>query len=272
LPDVNPAELIEEKPDAKVSIAELAAMGADVGALTREYRTAVVGDAPGGDDILDMEGEMRQGRMQTLLPAYTATNAMANEEAEIARMIAMQGQPGMAQGEEEMDDMPPPLERIDEAGLPEGTLAGPSALRGTVMDIGQIRPIMNEGSRAGAFGALVEPQSQAEAEPLGELGGPPAIQMAPPLPAGPQTLVVDTSPEAMAAENLPAMGTGRRTFGGGRMQGELMEGGAMGMGIQSRTLRMGGGMRRQMQQPMQQQQQQAPHPMAHVAVTVNKLG
>ena len=81
------------------------------------------------------------------------------------------------------------------------------------------------------------------------------------LPGGLNTLVVDTSPDAMAAENLPILG--RRPGN----NPNRMSGGAPGMGIQSRTLRMGGGGG----YPQQQQPQQAPHPMANTIVTVRKL-
>jgi DNA-directed RNA polymerase II subunit RPB2 len=238
LPETNVPELIEEAPEPTVSVASLAAMGADVGALTKEYERSVVGIANDDDAVMDEMG-------MTSLPGIremSEANIRADEEANIARAMTQAPlsvpmfSPAVGELGEEDDiyaDMPP-LERTEAIPQPPP----------------QPQPL-----------SVVPPPPAEPQETV--TNGPPAIQLAPPVPGANQTIVVDTSPDAMAADNLPIMAQ-RRAPVRNNLGGNL-SGGGPGLGIQSRPLRMGGG------QGQVQTQQQA-HPMAHVAVTVNKLG
>ena len=256
LPEINAPELIEEKPAQTVTVEQLAAMGADVGALGREYATAVVGSASDEDAIFDesvgtgartgmpmglLEGEYDPAMEERALIA----NAMARQRTVMVNQNALLAQ-RLAQGDEEYNEntgaygAPPPGGDVY-ANMP---------------------PLDAEDGRNEIIMPGMGVQARPAPEPFGATNGPPAMQMSSALPGAPNTLIVDTSPDAMAAENLPV--PGQRT--------NRVSGGAMGMGIQSRTLRMGGGGGAYHQQQQQQPQQQQNHYSGgQMKVTVQKL-
>jgi hypothetical protein len=238
LPETTVPELIEEAPEPTVSVATLAAMGADVGALSKEYDRSVVGIANDSDAIVDENELITRGL--PVLREMTEANIRAEEEADIARALTIPASVATL----------PPAPTFTDMGEEEDIYADmPPLVR--MSELEQSQPQQQE------FQSQIQPLPPAPA-PQVESAGPPAIQLAPPVPGANQTIVVDTSPDAMAADNLPVMSQRRSPMR------NTMNGGGFGIGVQSRPLRMGGGQ-------VQQQPHQQSHPMAHMTVTVKKL-
>lgn len=260
LPEINAPELIEEKPGATVSVKDLERMGADMGALSRAYTRATVGATSDMDGVFDDGETMGPERAMTIGEFDPREEERRQIQEAIAQQNAMMAR-GLAQGEEDMGES---FENTGAYGAPLGEANYSTMPQLENVGLGGNVIVNNMGPAPAPAPAMMAPGPAPAPDAMGEGAGAPAVQLRSAVPGGPSTIVVDTSREAMAEEGLNPLGQAR------------VSGGAMGMGIQSRTLRMGGGMRMGgggMRQPMQPQYQQAPPPSmgGGMRVTVKKL-
>ena len=193
---------------------------------------------------------MRPERVMTLGEFDPREEERRQIQEAIAQQNAMMAQ-GLAQGEEDMGES---FENTGAYGAPLGEVNYSTMPQLENVGLGGNVIVNNMGPAPAP--AMMAPGPAPAPDATGEGAGAPALQLRSAVPGGPATIVVDTSREAMAEEGLNPPRNATRVSGG-----------AMGMGIQSRTLRMGGG---GMRQPIQQEQQ-THHPMANMRIMVKKL-
>lgn len=269
-------EMLEEKPEETVTVDQLKALGADVGALQRQTVGAVdEGELleeeealilkPMGQGMLSTIGEEGEEDESLLTPQERFQRQQNRDLREAASMAGVsanelrQRMMGTADfnnsyGEDNYSNMPPleGAEGVQQLQQPMFQQPVQQVQRQpqqwSTANVNQALANMEGGSMSGG-GAMPFPTPIPAA-----IDVPPAVIMPSALPNGPRIISVDTGPAAMEAQGLTGLPMPR-------MRGGYQRGG----------LRMAGGAAMPYPAP-QQQQQQAPHPSAHAIVTVNKMG
>jgi DNA-directed RNA polymerase II subunit RPB2 len=281
-------EMMEERPEATVTVDQLKALGADVGVLQRQ----VVGADEDDGELLEEEEAlvvrpMGQGFLTTfqeeneanLPPAEQFQRQQERELREAASMAGVSanelrqrmmgtadfnngyGDGAAAGAEENYSDMPP-LERAEGVAIqppqqpiiqqPTPPVQRPQQFTAANVERALTNmwesPTSSMGSMSGG-GAMPFPAPIPASTDV-----PPAVILPSALPNGPRIISVDTSPIAMQAQGLTGLPMPR-------MRGGYQRGGG---------LRMSGGTPYGPAPPPQQQQ--TSHQAAHAIVTVNKMG